>query len=100
MRWIAAAALMALAACKPNGSAPSGPSEAAADVLSGSASDAMIPYDTLRSQPPLAPTAPDALRAGAGGAEGAEGANAAPSDAPSAAAAPQPPTVAPSAAPY
>ncbi|MEO6092935.1 MAG: hypothetical protein ABIT04_12650 [Novosphingobium sp.] len=31
--------------------------KAVSEVLPGSASDAMIPYDTLRSQPPLAPAA-------------------------------------------
>jgi len=53
---IAAAALIVLtiAGCKQHGEADGGPSEAAAEVLPGSASDAMIQYDTLRSQPPLA----------------------------------------------
>lgn len=30
---------------------------AAGEILPGSASDAMLPYDTVRSQPPLAPKA-------------------------------------------
>lgn len=50
-------ALLALAACgsepKPTGGSADG------EILPGSASDAMLPLDTVRSQPPLAPKAAD-----------------------------------------
>lgn len=39
---------------------------AAGEILPGSASDAMLPYDTVRSQPPLAPK--DVAKPGAKGA--------------------------------
>jgi hypothetical protein len=51
---ITVAAALALAGCKQHGAA-AGPGDAPAEILPGSASDAMIAYDTLRSQPPLAP---------------------------------------------
>jgi hypothetical protein len=44
---------LALAACgrkEPDASA-----KAAGEILEGSVSDAMLPFDTVRSQPPLAP---------------------------------------------
>jgi hypothetical protein len=44
---------LALAACHGK-QADAGKSAAAAEVLPGSASDAMIAYDTLKSQPPMA----------------------------------------------
>ena len=44
---------LALAGC--GGSDDSGGATAAGEVLPGSASDAMLPLDTVRSQPPLAP---------------------------------------------
>lgn len=45
---------LALAGCKGSDK-PAQDAKAMGEVLPGSASDAMIPYDTLRSQPPLAP---------------------------------------------
>ena len=54
--------VVALAACKGEqkvtGSTPSG------QILPGSASDAMLPLDTVRSQPPLAPRTEAAGRPG------------------------------------
>jgi hypothetical protein len=52
---------------------------AAGEILPGSASDAMLPYDTVRSQPPLAPKA--TAKPGAKGAA-ADEAEASPSDVP------------------
>lgn len=52
-----AAALLLLSACqqeKTPGTGKDGGVEAN-EILPGSASDAMLPYDTVRSQPPLAP---------------------------------------------
>ncbi len=69
-RLLIAAALGAsaagLAACHGK-QGDQGKSAAAAEVLPGSASDAMIAYDTLKSQPPLAqPTESDRLGGKAG----------------------------------
>lgn len=77
---------MATAACNSK-QAKSGEAEAAGEVLPGSASDAMLPYDTVRSQPPLAPQTEAAVKPGASGAKGtaseaAEDADAAASEAP------------------
>jgi hypothetical protein len=54
---LCAALLLTLGACKqePAKKAAQGAGIAAGEVLTGSVSDAMIPVDTLRSQPPLAP---------------------------------------------
>ena len=61
---------LALAACQ--GEKPDEKASAGGEILPGSASDAMLPLDTLRSQPPLAPR-PEASGAqddaAAGGAE-------------------------------
>lgn len=46
--------MLALAACKGE-EKPAQDARAAGEILPGSASDAMIPYDTVRSEPPLAP---------------------------------------------
>lgn len=48
---------LALAACGSGGSDKKGKDQrtAAGEILPGSVSDAMLPYDTVRSQPPLAP---------------------------------------------
>ncbi|MFA7587413.1 MAG: hypothetical protein WCY11_14680 [Novosphingobium sp.] len=55
---------LSLAACKGE-QAPAGKGVATSEVLEGSASDAMLPLDTVRSQPPLAPqTAADADASG------------------------------------
>ena len=66
---------------------------AAGEVLPGSASDAMLPLDTLRSQPPLAPiaVASGAAREQKGAVAGAAG----PSEAASEAAAEVPADAAP-----
>ena len=50
---------LALAACKSEKKAPEKGGTAQGEVLPGSASDAMLPYDTVRSQPPLAPPPTD-----------------------------------------
>lgn len=47
-----------LAACALSGCSseqPSGKATAGGEILEGSVSDAMLPLDTVRSQPPLAP---------------------------------------------
>lgn len=44
---------LALAAC--GGKEPDKSATAAGEILEGTASDAMLPLDTVRSQPPLAP---------------------------------------------
>ncbi len=79
---IATIAVTLLAAC--GGEAPSEDSRAATgEVLEGTISDAMLPLDQVRSQPPLAAPRPTSTRAGdadqAEADEGAEGA-AAPAD--------------------
>ena len=45
--------VLALTACKKD--APAQSQQAAGEVLPGSVSDAMLPLDTVTSQPPLAP---------------------------------------------
>jgi hypothetical protein len=45
---------LGLAACEGENKGPDART-AVGEILPGSASDAMLPYDTLRSQPPLAP---------------------------------------------
>ena len=52
---LAAAAVLALAACKDEPQKPAGPGTAQGEVLPGSVSDAMLPLDTVRSHAPLAP---------------------------------------------
>jgi hypothetical protein len=61
-----AALAVATGACKDKKAAP-GEAAPSGDVLPGSASDAMLPYDTVRSQPPLAPQTESAARPGAKG---------------------------------
>ena len=51
------ALLLALALAGCGGSDDNARATAPGEVLPGSASDAMLPLDTLRSQPPLAPEA-------------------------------------------
>ena len=76
---------VAAAACDSKQAKP-GEADAAGEVLPGSASDAMLPYDTIRSQPPLAPqteAARPGVTAGRGDAsEAAEEADPAASDVP------------------
>ena len=52
---IVAAALLALGACKGEPKKDAGAGTAQGEVLPGSASDAMLPLDTVKSQAPLAP---------------------------------------------
>ena len=54
-RAIAVAPLLLLAAC--HGSKPDHQDKAAGQILPGSASDAMLPLETVTSQPPYAPRA-------------------------------------------
>lgn len=79
--------VLTLAACKGE-EKPAQDARAAGEILPGSASDAMIPYDTLRSQPPLAPKPVSSGRGGADAGDDAAAeadpgeAEAAPADAP------------------
>lgn len=79
--------VLVLAACKGE-QKPAQDARAAGEILPGSASDAMIPYDTLRSQPPLAPRPVASGKAGANAgdeeaaADDADEAEATPTDAP------------------
>lgn len=57
--------VLALGACKGE-QTPAQDARAAGEILPGSASDAMIPYDTVRSQPPLAPKPVASGKPGAG----------------------------------
>ena len=59
---------LALAACKSEKKAPEKGGTAQGEVLPGSASDAMLPYDTLQSKPPLAPPPTEAAGKGGKGA--------------------------------
>ena len=52
---IVAAALLALAGCTGEPKKDAGAGTAQGEVLPGSASDAMLPLDTVKSQAPLAP---------------------------------------------
>jgi hypothetical protein len=70
MRLAALAALpLMLAACQGE-KKPAEASTAQGEILDGSASDAMLPLDTVRSQPPLAP---EATESGKPGKEGKRG---------------------------
>ena len=53
-RFLLLALLLALPGCDKEAAKPTG-GTADGEILPGSASDAMLPLDTLRSQPPLAP---------------------------------------------
>lgn len=65
---------LALAACGSGGADKKQKDQrtAAGEILPGSASDAMLPYDTVRSQPPPAPKESRKPGAKANGAEEAE----------------------------
>ena len=52
---VMAACLIALAGCKGDAKKDAGAGTAQGEVLPGSASDAMLPLDTVKSQAPLAP---------------------------------------------
>ena len=52
---IVALALLALTGCNRDAKKDSGAATAQGEVLPGSASDAMLPLDTVKSQAPLAP---------------------------------------------
>jgi hypothetical protein len=58
---------LATGACKDK-KAAQGEAAPSGEVLPGAASDAMLPYDTVRSQPPLAPQTEAAAKSGAKGA--------------------------------
>jgi hypothetical protein len=74
---------LALAACGSNEKKAKDQRTAAGEILPGSISDSMLPYDTVRSQPPLAPkeTGKPAAKAAAGPAAAAASDAAAPADA-------------------
>ena len=62
---VAGLALLALAGCQDKKQAAPGQAKAGGEVLPGSVSDAMLPVDTVRSQPPLAPKSePGAAKGG------------------------------------
>ena len=52
---VLAACLLALAGCNGDAKKDAGAGTAQGEVLPGSASDAMLPLDTVKSQAPLAP---------------------------------------------
>lgn len=68
------AALSLLAACSGDEPLPEGDDArtASGEVLEGTISDAMLPVETLRSQPPLAEPSPGAASAIAGAGEDGE----------------------------
>jgi hypothetical protein len=82
---------LALAACKGE-KKPAESRTAEGEILAGSASDAMLPLDSVRSQPPLAPvemaSGKPGKTSGHGGTEAAAEPDAAASEAPAAAPAP------------
>jgi len=53
-RCLVLCALSALAACGDGEESPATQAQLEGKVLQGSVSDDMLPYDTVRSQPPLA----------------------------------------------
>lgn len=63
------APILTLAACGGTEKNEKDRRTAAGEILPGSISDAMLPYDTVRSQPPLAP--PEAVKGSAKGAAAA-----------------------------
>lgn len=94
------ALILALAACGGTEKKEKDQRTAAGEILPGSVSDSMLPYDTVRSQPPLAPpsaagkgspksdTAAEPDAAASTAADPAADAPAAPADAPAAPTAP------------
>lgn len=86
-RLIAAVVLMlAAAACHKQ---PDKQGQAGGEILPGSASDAMLPMDTVTSQPPLAPRSDKGPSAGESDAADAAAPDAAAPAAPASPAAPQ-----------
>lgn len=68
---VSALALLALAGCQDKKQAAPSHATAVGEVLPGSVGDAMLPVDTVRSQPPLAPrSAPGAAKGGKDHASG------------------------------
>ena len=65
---LAAALLVALGACDRKAEERAG---AAGEILEGSVSDAMIPVDQLKTEPPLAPRKTGSADKSAGGKSGA-----------------------------
>lgn len=85
-RAIATVLILGLAACNQGKKDAGG--KAAGEVLPGSVSDAMLPYDQVRSQPPLAPASGDAKAKGKqASGEKSDSASSAPEPDPSASAA-------------
>ena len=74
-----AGALLVLAGCSRTSSDKDTTGTASGEVLPGSASDAMIPYDQLRSQPPFEQVTPDAT-SGPGAARPGDEATATPGE--------------------
>lgn len=72
--------VLSLVACKDSDK-PAQDARAMGEVLPGSASDAMIPLDTVRSQPPLAPPPTASAKHGAGKARDSDEADAAATEA-------------------
>ena len=66
---------LALAACKGEQKKETG-GTAQGEILPGSASDAMLPLDTVKSQAPLAPKADGGAKSAGGKADASENADA------------------------
>jgi hypothetical protein len=81
---VAAALVLTLGACNRSADHQAGAGKAAGEVLPASASDAMLPIDTVKSQAPLAPKTEGESK------EGAKDATAGKSDQPSDAEAAEP----------
>lgn len=73
---ILAAFVLALAGCKGDAKKDAGAGKAQGEVLPGSASDAMLPLDTVKSQAPLAPKSEGGEGGDAKGAKAKPGAKA------------------------
>lgn len=91
--------LLALGACSEKKQAAGNGASAFGEVLPGSASDAMLPEDTVRSQPPLAPKSEPSSSAKGGKARSSDKPAAEVSDTSSAEPAPEAPAAAPEQAP-
>jgi len=91
---LSAAALVMLGGCGSEQKKDKTAGTAGGEILPGTASDAMLPLDTVRSQPPLAPKVEGSGKPGA--KADAEASDTASDAAPEAAAAPEEPAAAPS----